>query len=192
MTIPNPNTEPAEINAGDMVQWKKTLSDFPASAWTLSYVLVKPGTQITFDSVPDGDDHQIILDSFLTADYTAGTYQYQAYVTDIPGLKRHTVGRGTIKIKTDLTAQTDGYDFNLAQEREHVEQVIEALQATIAKKATRDQLSTLVGGEKIEKLRPGQVLMWLTRYKEWLASIEQREALAAGEGFDDNIHIRFI
>src|SRR3990170_3975155 len=49
-----PTIEPSEIVAGDTLKFKKSLSDYPATTWTLTYYLLKSGTQITFSGTAEG------------------------------------------------------------------------------------------------------------------------------------------
>ena len=82
MIVAIPTTEPSSIKAGMTVKWKRTLSDYPATLWTLTYVLFKAGTQIKFNASADGTDHSVTLAKATTAAYTAGNYTWQAYVDD--------------------------------------------------------------------------------------------------------------
>ena len=61
---------PDPITAGDAFAWKRSLSDYPASAgWVLSYALVKSSTQLTLQGSVDGDDHLISKTAADTAGY---------------------------------------------------------------------------------------------------------------------------
>ena len=75
-----PSTEPSEIVAGDTLKFKKSLSDYPATIWTLTYYLLKSGTQITFSGTADCTDHLINVANTTTAGWTAGIYKYESYI----------------------------------------------------------------------------------------------------------------
>ena len=48
--------EPEKLTSGVTWKWKKTLSDYPASEWTLTYYLRKDGaTATSFSATADGD-----------------------------------------------------------------------------------------------------------------------------------------
>jgi hypothetical protein len=48
--------EPGKLTSGVTWKWKKTISDYPASEWTLTYYLRKDGaTAKSFSATTDGD-----------------------------------------------------------------------------------------------------------------------------------------
>jgi len=97
--------EPDEIIAGDTIKWKKSLSDYLASAgWSLTYVLLNAAGKITITSSADGSDHLISIDAATTAAYAAGLYDWSLTVSN--GLERYTIGNGRIEVKPDPTQQT--------------------------------------------------------------------------------------
>jgi len=122
-----PLTEPASVTAGDRWQWdREDLSDYPASSWTLSYALTKVDKLITLTATANGDYHRIDVTAVVTADYPAGKYHWQAYVTN--GSDRRSIGAGTLEIKPNLALQTQGYDArSFAEQR--VDQLEKALMA---------------------------------------------------------------
>ena len=67
--------EPEKLTAGVTWKWKKTISDYPASEWTLTYYLRKNGaTATSFSASADGDTHLVTVTSATTAGYAAGVY----------------------------------------------------------------------------------------------------------------------
>ncbi|HJN90715.1 MAG TPA: hypothetical protein QGG93_10315 [Verrucomicrobiota bacterium] len=60
--------EPEKLTAGVTWKWKKTLSDYPASEWTLTYYLRKDG------ATADGDTHLVTVAASTTSGYAAGVY----------------------------------------------------------------------------------------------------------------------
>lgn len=106
-------TEPIEIVAGDTVEWnRKDLTDYPASTWTLKYVLRGPAVQ-NVTATADGDSYSIVLTAATTADWTEGKYSWEAFVTKGAGasLERYTVDSGSITVKPNLEAIAGEVDF---------------------------------------------------------------------------------
>ena len=66
--------EPEKLTSGVTWKWKKTISDYPASEWTLTYYLRKDGvTATSFSATADGDTHLVTVTAATTAGYAAGT-----------------------------------------------------------------------------------------------------------------------
>ena len=69
--------EPEKLTAGVTWKWKKTISDYPASEWTLTYYLRKDGaTATSFSATADGDTHLVTIAAATTAGYAAGVYDF--------------------------------------------------------------------------------------------------------------------
>ena len=66
--------EPEKLTSGVTWKWKKILSDYPASEWTLTYYLRKDGgTATSFSATADGDTHLATVAASTTSGYAAGT-----------------------------------------------------------------------------------------------------------------------
>jgi hypothetical protein len=78
-------TEPNYFTAGNNVYWNKTLSDYPASSYLLSYKIVPiaGGEAYSFAASASGSVHQVRLTPANTAGYTAGDYLLIGTVTDL-------------------------------------------------------------------------------------------------------------
>lgn len=125
MAFTIPSIEPDSVVAGDLWTWTRSLSDYPAPTWTLTYSLVKADVQITLTATASGADHLISIAKVTTATYSAGAYTWQAYVTS--GSERYTVGSGQITVKPNLALQTQGYDA-----RTFAEKRVQQLEAALA------------------------------------------------------------
>ena len=137
---------PKSFQAGDSISWLLTHPDYPASAgWSLSYVLIKTGSKVTLGSVAAGDSHLVESAPAATTAYAAGTYAYVAQVKN--GTDRVTVERGSIEILADFAA-SGAFDT-----RAWLDVAIEALEAAIAGRAGKTQMSqTLPGGIQVQHL----------------------------------------
>lgn len=168
VSIDIPTSEPSEVTAGDTSTWKKSLSDFLASdSWVLTYALVKDGKLIEITASADGDDHLVEVLPTVTAKYNPGIYHYQAYVTK--STERYQVGTGTIEVLPDF-AQSAGYD-----NRSHAKVTLDALEAVIEGKASRDQLSYSIGGRSLSRFSWEELIAARSHYRsEYLA--EERRA----------------
>ena len=120
-----PTIEPTQFRAGDTVKWIKSLADYPASAgWTLKYRLINSAAKYDITASASGDDHSVTVAASASALYTAGSYQWQAYVEK--GSERYTVGTGTIDVLVNLAGLSAAYDT-----RSHVKKTLDAIEAAI-------------------------------------------------------------
>ena len=139
-------TLPAIITAGDSIAWTLTRDDFPASdGWTLSFVFINSSSKIAMSSTADGDRHAIAIEATTTAVYVPGKYTYAGFATR--GTVRHTIERGSIEVLPNLATQTT-YDG-----RAWYDKAIEALEAAIAGRANKTQMSqVLPNGVQVQHL----------------------------------------
>ena len=152
-----PTKEPVSFVAGNTVEWKKTFSDYPSPTWVLSYVLHNGTDKITITATASSGDHLVSLSASATAAYIAGEYKYQAYLTN--GSDRRDAGAGTITIKPDF-AQAGQLD-----NRTHARIVLDALDAMIEGRATKDQQSYSIGNRQLTRMPIEDLIKWQNHYK---------------------------
>jgi hypothetical protein len=170
-----PVIEPSEIVSGDTIQWKKSLSDYPASdGYTLKYSIINASNKYDITASASGDDHLITISAATSASYAPGIYTWTSYVEK--GTDRYTIGSGTIKIKPNLAAQTAGYD-----NRSHVKKVLDAIEALLEGKASRDAQGISIGGTAITKMAIDELLKWRDKYRIEYQAEAARENIALGK-----------
>lgn len=178
-----PTTEPTVLVAGDTWDWTKSLADYPASTWTLSYVLINSTDKITIAASADGDTHSVDVAAATTAAYDAGTYKWQSYVSD--GTDRYLVGEGTITVKANYNAATT-YDA-----RSHVKTTLDALDAMIEGKASVDQAAMSIAGRSLSRYSPDELIRWWKHYKSLYRQELDAEQVAMGLGSPNVVRVRF-
>lgn len=137
--------EPLSFTAGDTVKWQKHLPDYPVSSgWVLSYAFVGSVGQFTVTGSNDGANHTIIIDATESANYAAGSYNYQAYVTF--NNERYVVGTGVIDIKSNFALAS------ASDQRSHVKKTLDSLEAVIEGRATQIDTSYSIAGRSISKM----------------------------------------
>ena len=111
-----PTTEPAYLQAGDTIQWQRTLPDYPASeGWALAYRFINQAARIDVVAVAAGDVHQVSISAATSGAYSAGDYTWTAFVTR--GADRYTIGQGRTTIRPDLASQSAGFDARTEAQR---------------------------------------------------------------------------
>lgn len=181
-----PSKEPARFAAGDTVQFTKSFPEYlPADGWVLSYALVTTGQQITWTGSDNGDGlHLLNVTAATTASYQPGTYHWQSYVTKDP--QRFTVGSGSVVIDQNFALAQGGHD-----NRSHIEKTLEALNALLEGKATKDQLSYSIGGRSLSRFSMTEVIEARSKYLKWHAEEKRRARIERGEGSGMKIVQRF-
>lgn len=179
-----PTQEPEIIIAGDTVKWKKSLSDYKASdGWALKYYL-QGATPITLTASADGDDHLISISAATSSSYTPGTYWWNSYVEKSG--ERYSIAQGTFLVKENFATLTGAYDG-----RSHVKKVLDALEATILGKASKDQQSYSIAGRSISRMTVEEIIKWRDVYKRDYQNEMRSEKIARGLDTKSLVRVRF-
>lgn len=107
--LTTPTTEPIAIQAGDTIQWQRTVPGYSAAdGWVLAYRFINADANIGVSSTAQGDDHLVSISAATSAAYPPGDYTWTAHVTR--GADRYTIGQGRTTVRPDLAAQVTGFD----------------------------------------------------------------------------------
>lgn len=175
--------EPLQITAGDSVTWDRFVSDYPASdGWALTYYFTNSTNSFSVSSSASGDAHRIEVDAGTTAGWNAGRYYYQ--VKAKKGAQVVTIETGqSIDILPDFASgPLDG--------RSNSEVALDAIRATIQKKATKDQLSITVEGRTIQRMSFQELII---AERHLAAQVAREKRLLNGQQGNGlkKIHVRF-
>jgi hypothetical protein len=183
--------EPDVLVAGDLWEWKKTLDDYPAPTWVLTYRFRSRVGEFNKQASADGTDHSVSIAAATTAGYKAGLYEWFARVVN--GSESYTVGSGLLTVRPDPAFIGAGHD-----PRSHARKVFEALEAAIEGRALsasqRDMVSYAIGSRSqsfdVNDSR-AQLIQAYEKYK-WLVYDEDvRERVAKGLPNPRHVGIRF-
>lgn len=177
------NIEPSIITAGDTISWRRSLADYPAPTWVLTYALVNAAGKISITAAADGTDHLVSVAAATTAGYTAGTYRWQAYVTN--GSQRVTVGSGEVTIKPNFAAATT------LDSRSHVKKVLDAIEAVIEGRASIDQEEYTIANRSLKRTPIAELLRLRQHYKTFYVQEQNAEKVAQGLFGKNKIYTRF-
>lgn len=173
MTISN--IEPKSFTAGETVEWQKELDNYsPQNGWQLVYSFCSTDNKFEVTAIGENNYYVIRLSCEETSKYVPATYWWQSRV--IQEDTQYIIESGELIIKPNL-ALLDNYDG-----RSHVKKVLDALEATILGKASRDQLSYSISGRSLSRLSPSELLKWRDIYKAEYARNLQEEKLNKGLG----------
>jgi hypothetical protein len=175
--------EPSSFTKGDSVSWIKSLSEYPASEWTLAYA-IRGAVSLNITAAAHGNEYDVAISATQSNTLTAGTYWWQAVVTK--GAERITVDNGQFIVTPSLQDANAGYDG-----RSHVKKVLDALEAIIEKRATLDQQSYAIAGRSLSRMTIEEIFIFRDKYKKLYAAELKELDAAKGLGRGNKVQIRF-
>jgi len=178
-----PTIEPTDLVAGDTWKWLRSLSHKASAGWVLKYTLINATSKITIVATASGDDHLVSVPAATTAPYVAGTYTWQAYVEK--AAERYSQGSGTVKVHPNFAAATtfDG--------RSHARRTLDAIEAVLEKRATREDQSYSIGGRTLARIPNADLLALRDRYRSEVARENDADRIANGLAPRNRIFARF-
>ena len=184
-----PSGEPSELVAGDRWAWKRDDlgADYPPASYALSYSarLESSGaTEIEITASESGSDYIVEVVSATTAGYTAGVYHWQAYITRTADSERITVDSGTFEVVANRDAAT-------TDPRSHVKKTLDAIEAVIEDRASKDQESYTINGRSLTRTSLEDLVNLRDIYKALYADEQRKERIANGQGHSGRVLARF-
>ena len=177
---------PSAIYAGDSFDLLYTASDYPASSgWTLVFSFrAKEGSVIEITSSASGSDHLFNVVAATTGGWIPGTYKGVGRVNN--GTKYVTVWGGSLTVLPDMTQQSDNYDT-----RTNAKICLDAIDAVMLGKATRDVMHTTIAGQSIGRMSWAELLSAKSFYQDRVDSEVAAENAKNNLGNSRNVLIRF-
>jgi hypothetical protein len=181
--------EPLEFVAGETVQFEKSFDDYLSSdGWSLNYYFRGAGSlDQTAEAQADGS-FLVTLSSEKTAELAPGTYFWQGWV-ELDG-EKHMIASGQVEVAQGLAGDLGAYDG-----RSPAKKILDAIDAMVAGKATRDQQEyTIAGGSSSRTLKriPIPELMELRKtYARKVAQERRRARVKRGGTLFQSVKVRF-
>jgi len=181
-----PTTEPVSIVSGDTITWSKSLSDYKSTLWTLKYEIVSSTQSLTVACTNGGNGSYLATISATANILAAGDYSIVGYVNDLAtGIEKHTVYTGRIHVSPDLS-------IGASDVRSHAKRVLDAIEATIEGRATRDQRTMRIGGRWIERMPVEELIRLRSVYRAEFRAEVSAERIANGLPSGRKIVTRFV
>lgn len=169
-------TEPTLLVLGDLWTWERTIPDYPASSYDLSYVFYKeqtPAVRFSIAATADGDT--FVVEETDTNTHVAGDYAWSSFLTNTDS-ERILFERGRTEVKDDpLTATGDL--------RSHARKCLESIEAVLEGRASNDVLSYAIGNRQLGKTPIADLLKMRDYYA---AKVREEEAIEKAERGDDD------
>lgn len=181
-TSESPETEPAEIVAGDRLIFRRTNlnTDYSNASYTLKYSARLEGTgstEIEITASASGDDYLVEVASAVTAAYTAGRYIWQGYITRNSDAQRITIGGGSWEVIANRDSAT-------TDPRSHPRIMVEKIEAILEGRADADVSSYSINGRSLTKIPIPELMEFRNSYKaEYLRELRlERRQKGIGTG----------
>jgi len=190
MTDTLPTHEPGQFRKGDTVKWTKAAIAYgvqrkPGDGWTLTYTFSTLNFSATVTSTTDdGGSFAVTIADTVSAGWSAGAYAWQAKVSD--GSETFTVDQGATDVLADFI-EDDGRGH---EARSFAQRTLDALEAVLARKATRDQLTYSIGDRALSRMSWEELLTARDRFRIEVASEVRAQRAATGQS--SNQHIRAV
>ena len=176
------SVEPQQLRVGDTWSWRRSVPGYSASeGWSLRYELVTIGQRIVIDAVAEGDDFLVLVPANVTAQKVAGRYQWLARV--LKGADVFSIGQGMVQITPDFASAVDS--------RSHARKVLDAIEAVLEQRATRDQEEYSIAGRSLKRTSIGDLLKLRDQYKKDVALEAAADNMQNGLATGHRILVRF-
>jgi len=160
-----PTQEPDVLVVGDRWVWRRPdlVADYPTADYALTYEFHEDSGgggshKFTITATETTTDYLIEIASATTAAYTAGEYNWYAFITRSSDSQRIAIDEGHTKLELNF-ANTN------ADNRSHAKKVLDAIQATIEGRASQDQMSYSIAGRSLSRMSIDDLLKFRDRYR---------------------------
>lgn len=176
MTASVPTNEPAQLRAGITWEWNRDdIADYPAPTWTLKYWFKRMGgtDKFSITATANGTGFSVSVPATTTAAYVADDYTWVAVVTS--GAETREVDHGTLKL-------LPRYDADVAlDDRTHARKVLEAIEAVIEGRASKDQEEYTIGQRSLKRTPLADLLELRNKYRAEVFGEQLAENAANGK-----------
>lgn len=169
-----------KLYAGDSIYFQETLSDY--AGWTLTYYLNGPEKiPITSTEDPSGL-FTVDVSTTITAGYLPGHYTWTAVATS--GTERDVLYNGVLEILPDPV------NVAASDQRTHAQKVLEAIEAVLEDRATKDQQSYTINGRTLARSTLEELTNFRSHYKALVVAEQRRERARKGLPTSAKIKVR--
>lgn len=153
----------SEIAKGETFSWKKTFADYPADdGWAVTYYFRGPsGAGVDAAGTADGKSFEFEVSAAATAGMNVGRYDFQALA--VKGAEKRLVDSGQIQVMPGLAGITAATAHD---GRTEFEIILEAIDAALKGKATKDQLSYSIGDRELRRYDPTELIELRQTYQK--------------------------
>ncbi len=183
-----PTREPASLQIGDLWAWKRTdlVTDYPSSAYSLSYVLRREitGERIAISTTGSTTAYTVEVVSNTTDDYEPGRYHWVAYITRTSDSVRIEVDRGVFDIAPN--SSTDSVD-----PRSFAQVALDNIETYLKDPNNIAAASYSIAGRSLSRWNRADLYVERERLKGEVVREQRAEQIRKGLGTNATIRVRF-
>tara|TARA_R100000479_G_scaffold164263_1_gene103063 strand:+ start:343 stop:933 length:591 start_codon:yes stop_codon:yes gene_type:complete len=160
-----PKQEPDLLVVGDRWTWRRPdlVTDYPTADYALTYEFHEDSGgggshKFTITATETTTDYIVEIASATTASYTAGEYNWYAFITRSSDSQRIAIDEGHTKLELNF-ANTN------ADNRSHAKKVLDAIQAVLENRASQDQMSYSIAGRSLSRMTIDDLMRFRDRYR---------------------------
>lgn len=154
-------TIPQTITAGTTLAFTLALTAYPADEWQAS-LHVRGAVSIDLSGTPDGALHAFSASAGDTSEWPPGHYWFALRMSR--GDEVIEIEAGTLRVLPDLAAADADFDG-----RSHAERTLEAIEAVIEGRASKDQDSYRINNRELRRTSISQLLRLRDVYRAEVA-----------------------
>lgn len=177
--------------SGATESWTECHRKYPSDEWTLSLHL-RGSSALDVNATANEDKTYALTLTAVNNDsdpLAVGTFYYQTKVTNIADTSiKKFIDSGSIQVLADLS-DTDLETFD---GRTKAQIMVEAIDAMLTKKASRDQQSFTIGQRTLQRMTPEQLLKWRQYYADIVAAERIKARVQNGQSPFENIVVEFV
>ena len=179
-----PTDVPASLRAGDTWKWTRSLTDYPAGTWTLKYRFKNAAGGFEITAAASGTDHAVTVAAATTGGYTAGAYQWVAWVES--GSEKFTVDQGTATVTPDYRS---GLATTALDDRSHARKMVAQIETWLESHGDGVQ-EYEIAGRRMKYDKAGLIRLY-EYYRGQVAREDDAQRLADGKKSSRRIAVRF-
>jgi hypothetical protein len=160
-----PTQEPDLLVIGDRWTWRRPdlVADYPTADYALTYEFHEDSGgggshKFTITATETTTDYIVEIASATTASYTAGEYNWYAFITRSSDSQRIAIDEGHTKLELDFTNTN-------ADNRSHAKKVLDAIQAVLENRASQDQMAYSIAGRSLSRMSIDDLMRFRDRYR---------------------------
>lgn len=157
---------PKEIKAGVSLIATIEAPLHLAPAWSVTAMLRGP-SKIDLVATGDGSAHEVKATALTTATWEPGRYAVTIRASN--GEDVFELEAGQAEVVADLADLDAGHD-----PRGHAERTLEAIEAVIEKRATKDQSAYTINGRQLQRTPIADLLAFRTYYRNEVARLKSK------------------
>lgn len=165
---------PDKLIAGDTWRWTRTLSNYPAGTWVVTYYFENQIKQFSAAASASGTDHAVSIDAATTDDFPPGRYRWWARAVSGAIVETIDSEQGWVDVEPDPGAS------GTRDHRSFARRALDAIEATIEGRATAGQLSFSIRDRTVESFTLTELMQLRQTLRQEVRAEEQGDRAGVG------------